>query len=88
MICVHDLPPLCLGRRPVLVIQPSHAPAAATGVTIRLLPCLAEGTFPLARLAPSRNNLRAVVTVPELGAEGAEPAPAPTPHYNTGILQV
>lgn len=70
----------------MLVITPrAKKGAQPTGFRIRLLPCIAPGTFPAARLAPGRNNLRAAVG----GAgEGAAAKLLPTPHYNAAILRV
>lgn len=70
----------------MLVITPrAKKGAQPTGFRIRLLPCIAPGTFPAARLAPGRNNLRAAVG----GAgEGAAAELLPTPHYNAAILRV
>lgn len=66
-------------RRPFLALQPA-ATTGLGGLTLRLHAVPAEGTFPLSKLAPHRNNLRGVV--------GADGQPAPTPHYNHSILEV
>ncbi|KAL6767157.1 hypothetical protein ACKKBG_A38825 [Auxenochlorella protothecoides x Auxenochlorella symbiontica] len=65
-------------RRPFLALQPA-ATTGLGGLTLRLHAVPAEGTFPLSKLAPHRNNLRGVV--------GADGQPAPTPHYNHSILE-
>ena len=53
---------------------------------LRLLPCVAPATFPLARLGPARNNMRAAVAA-GAGADAATELLA-TPHYNAAILRV
>ena len=71
----------------MLVITPrAKKGAARSNFELRLLPCIALQTFPLARLAPGRNNLRAAAAA----AAGADAAPEllPTPHYNAAILRV
>lgn len=82
----------------MLLLHPAPG-ASPSGLTLRLLPTLPPSTFPLARLAPHRNNLRtaappaaaaaAAPAKPAAGAQGGEgDAGAPTPHYNTSVLQV
>ena len=70
----------------VITLQRAGADACA----IRLLPILAPGTFPLAKLAPERNNLRASSGPAATGQAGAGKEAAalpPTPHYNATIMQ-
>ncbi|KAK9832639.1 hypothetical protein WJX81_006336 [Elliptochloris bilobata] len=72
-------------RRPVLVITPrAKKGVARSEFELRLLPCVAPGTFPAVRLAPDRNNLRTAVAET---AAGAAPELLPTPHYNAAILR-
>ncbi len=57
---------------------------------IRLLPVLAPGTFPLTKLTPERNNLRASAGPAAAGQGGADKdasALPATPHYNAAIMQ-
>ena len=64
--------------------------AGAETCAVRLLPALAPGTFPLAKLAPERNNLRASLGPAAAGKAGAgkdAPALPPTPHYNAAVIQ-
>ena len=72
---------LCSCRKPVLVIH--HQRADGPTIAFRLIPCIASGTFPLAKLAPSRNNLRPA----EGGSESMAKLLA-TPDYNKEILWV
>ena len=60
---------------------------------LRLLPVLETGTFPLSKLAPQRNNLRA--PAPSAPATQAPAMPQkdeaslpPTSSYNSAVLQV
>ena len=60
---------------------------------LRLLPVLEPGTFPLSKLAPQRNNLRAPATPAPAGQAAAVPQKdeaslLPTPAYNAAVLQV
>lgn len=70
----------------------------STGLILRLLPTVGLDCFDLAKLAPSRNNIRWAVPAPA-GAidsssgkvvpqqqDGQQELP-PTPHYNAGVLQ-
>ena len=64
--------------------------AGADTCAIRLLPFLAPGTFPLAKLAPDRNNLRAssgAAAAGQAGADKGAPPLPPTPDYNAAIMQ-
>lgn len=69
-------------RRPVAVLRLGEGAGA-----IRLLPAAPSTLFPLARLAPTRNNLRSAAKPPKKGSKDAEPELLPTPYYNSGILQ-
>lgn len=74
----------------MLVVHPAPG-ASPSGLSIRILPVLPATAFPLARLAPHRNNLRAAgaaaaSSAPAAGSDGA--TGPPTPHYNTSVLQV
>lgn len=66
--------------------------ASSQAFALRLIPVLPEGTFPLAKLAPERNNLRpAAGAAPPTQAANGQPREAPlppTPLYNAAILQV
>ena len=78
-----------LCRRPVLLI-PLHK-AGAEAFIMRLLPAVATAAFPLAKLAPERNNLRAsagAAAASKAGADNEAPDLPPTPHYNAAIVQV
>ena len=60
---------------------------------LRLLPVLEPGTFPLSKLAPQRNNLRAPAPAVPAGQapvvpQKDEPSLLPTPSYNAALLQV
>lgn len=79
-----------LCRRPVLLI-PLHK-AGTEAFILRLLPAVATAAFPLAKLAPERNNLRApagaAAASKAAGADKEEPDLPPTPRYNAAIVQV
>lgn len=65
--------------------------AGAQAFAIRLLPTVKAGTFPLAKLAPQRNNLRGAAPAALTGKAAAaqEEAHLPaTPFYNAAIIQV
>ena len=75
-------------RKPVVVLAPGGDVALPGGLSIRLLPCIEPGAFPLGRLAPARNNLRSAGPVPAAAAEGAEVVLPPTPQYNASVVMV
>lgn len=58
------------------------------GFAIRLIPTIAPGTFPLPKLAPDRNCLRATNGSAAALDEQSKQELAPTPLYNTALLQV
>lgn len=62
-------------RKPTLIVHPPSG-ASPAGLRIRLIPVLQHTAFPLARLAPHRNNLRTAVA-PAASAEGAAGPAAP-----------
>lgn len=70
-------------RRPSLLLHLAKGSSPA-GTAIQILPTIAPGTFPLPRLAPTRNNLRSVCA-PNPAADGT-PQLLPTPHYNHSIV--
>ena len=60
---------------------------------LRLLPVLEPGTFPLSKLGPQRNNLRAPAPAAPPGQAPVVPQKdeaslLPTPLYNAALLQV
>ena len=60
---------------------------------LRLLPLLEPATFPLSKLAPQRNNLRAPAPSAPAGQAPVVPQTdeaslLPTPSYNSAVLQV
>lgn len=77
------------------------APAGAgafgsTGLTLQLLPTVGLDCFDLAKLAPSRNNIRWAAAAARGGSSSLKAVPQqqdvpqelpPTPHYNAGVLQ-
>ena len=74
-------------RRPVLIVHLKEEAGGGGGGAIRLIPVAPLGLFPLAKLAPNRNNLRCVCK-PAVAVDGAAAVELlPTPHYNCGILQ-
>ena len=61
--------------------------------SLRLLPVLEPGTFPLSKLAPQRNNLRPPAPTAPAGQAHVVPqrdeaSLFPTPSHNAALLQV
>ena len=75
-------------RKPVLVIA-LRGPGSDS-FALRLLPVLEPETFPLSKLAPQRNNLRASAPAAQAPALPQKDAACllPTPLYNAALLQV
>lgn len=75
-------------RRPFLTVQLSET----KDVSLRILPVISMGMFPIRKLAPDRNCLRsaAMPQTPQVGGsqnDGVAKQLLPTPNYNRGIVE-
>ncbi|KAK9799804.1 hypothetical protein WJX73_000582 [Symbiochloris irregularis] len=68
-------------RKPTLVVKCGDASTPTASTTFNLIPVISAESFPAARLAPQRNNLR-----PKLASNAAPGREYPaTPHYNNEL---